>query len=78
MCQQDMVLLLQAYCPLEGSIYHRLLHIFCCPQPVCYNNDGLVHLFNIMYICHQLASAALSTKRAAISKNLIGTRFQNK
>ena len=67
------VLIITSMLSLEGSIYHWLLHIFCWTQPICCNNDRLVHLLNIIYICCQLAGVALSTKRRSI-----GTRFQNK
>ncbi|XP_011402497.1 PREDICTED: programmed cell death protein 2-like [Amphimedon queenslandica] len=39
-CNGFMLHLLQAYCPLEGSPYHRLLHIFCCSQPSCWSHKS--------------------------------------
>lgn len=34
-CQQSLALVVQVYCPLEGSPFHRLLHVFTCPLPRC-------------------------------------------
>ncbi|TEA42655.1 hypothetical protein DBR06_SOUSAS1610157 [Sousa chinensis] len=35
LCRQPLVLVVQVYCPLEGSPFHRLLHVFACPRPGC-------------------------------------------
>ncbi|KAM8775476.1 programmed cell death protein 2-like [Rhynchonycteris naso] len=34
-CRQPLALVVQVYCPLEGSWFHRLLHVFACPSPTC-------------------------------------------
>ncbi|XP_006096031.1 programmed cell death protein 2-like [Myotis lucifugus] len=34
-CRQPLALVVQVYCPLEGSSFHRLLHVFACPSPGC-------------------------------------------
>ncbi|XP_011370138.1 programmed cell death protein 2-like isoform X1 [Pteropus vampyrus] len=34
-CRQLLALVVQVYCPLEGSPFHRLLHVFTCPRPRC-------------------------------------------
>ncbi|XP_037676218.1 programmed cell death protein 2-like [Choloepus didactylus] len=34
-CGQGLVLAVQVYCPLEGSPFHRLLHVFACASPRC-------------------------------------------
>ncbi|XP_045842980.1 programmed cell death protein 2-like isoform X2 [Meles meles] len=34
-CRQPLALVVQVYCPLEGSPFHRLLHVFACPLPRC-------------------------------------------
>uniref|UniRef100_A0A452UY20 Programmed cell death 2 like n=1 Tax=Ursus maritimus TaxID=29073 RepID=A0A452UY20_URSMA len=34
-CRQPLALVVQVYCPLEGSPFHRLLHVFACPLPAC-------------------------------------------
>lgn len=34
-CKQSLALVVQVYCPLEGSPFHRLLHVFACPLPRC-------------------------------------------
>ncbi|XP_045747190.1 programmed cell death protein 2-like isoform X2 [Mirounga angustirostris] len=34
-CRQPLALVVQVYCPLEGSPFHRLLHVFACPFPRC-------------------------------------------
>ncbi|XP_069406438.1 programmed cell death protein 2-like [Ovis canadensis] len=35
LCRQPLALVVQVYCPLEGSPFHRLLHVFACPRPEC-------------------------------------------
>ncbi|XP_058281532.1 programmed cell death protein 2-like isoform X2 [Hylobates moloch] len=34
-CGQPLALVVQVYCPLEGSPFHRLLHVFACACPGC-------------------------------------------
>ncbi|XP_041510000.1 programmed cell death protein 2-like isoform X2 [Microtus oregoni] len=34
-CAQPLALVVQVYCPLEGSPFHRLLHVFACARPGC-------------------------------------------
>ncbi|XP_008572924.1 PREDICTED: programmed cell death protein 2-like [Galeopterus variegatus] len=34
-CGQPLVLVVQVYCPLECSPFHRLLHVFSCACPTC-------------------------------------------
>ncbi|XP_040591447.1 programmed cell death protein 2-like isoform X2 [Mesocricetus auratus] len=34
-CAQPLALVVQVYCPLEGSPFHRLLHVFVCARPAC-------------------------------------------
>ncbi|XP_021095413.1 programmed cell death protein 2-like isoform X2 [Heterocephalus glaber] len=34
-CRQPLVLVVQVYCPLEGSPFHRQLHVFACARPRC-------------------------------------------
>ncbi|XP_042523886.1 programmed cell death protein 2-like [Dipodomys spectabilis] len=34
-CGRPLALVVQLYCPLEGSPFHRLLHVFACAQPTC-------------------------------------------
>ncbi|XP_076988318.1 programmed cell death protein 2-like [Tamandua tetradactyla] len=34
-CGQLLILAVQVYCPLEGSPFHRLLHVFACVSRVC-------------------------------------------
>ncbi|XP_010594396.1 programmed cell death protein 2-like [Loxodonta africana] len=34
-CGQLLALAVQVYCPLEGSPFHRLLHVFACVRPDC-------------------------------------------
>lgn len=38
-CHAPLILVVQVYCPLEASHYHRLLHIFCCTEPKCWGNS---------------------------------------
>ena len=35
LCGAPLVHVVQVYCPLEGSPYHRTLHLFACPRPAC-------------------------------------------
>ncbi|XP_045388363.1 programmed cell death protein 2-like isoform X3 [Lemur catta] len=37
-CRQPLALVVQVYCPLEASPFHRLLHVFACACPAC--GDG--------------------------------------
>ncbi|XP_025280962.2 programmed cell death protein 2-like isoform X1 [Canis lupus dingo] len=39
-CRQPLALVVQVYCPLEGSPFHRLLHVFACPLPGCGGGGG--------------------------------------
>ncbi|XP_072606555.1 programmed cell death protein 2-like [Vulpes vulpes] len=39
-CRQPLALVVQVYCPLEGSRFHRLLHVFACPLPGCGGGGG--------------------------------------
>ncbi|KAM4825504.1 programmed cell death protein 2-like [Thomomys bottae] len=34
-CGRPLALVVQVYCPLEGSPFHRLLHVFACALPTC-------------------------------------------
>ncbi|XP_063108633.1 programmed cell death protein 2-like isoform X2 [Cavia porcellus] len=34
-CRQPLALVVQVYCPLEGSPFHRQLHVFACARPTC-------------------------------------------
>ncbi|XP_003796129.1 programmed cell death protein 2-like [Otolemur garnettii] len=34
-CGQPLALVVQVYCPLEASPFHRLLHVFACACPTC-------------------------------------------
>ncbi|XP_052568272.1 programmed cell death protein 2-like isoform X3 [Peromyscus californicus insignis] len=34
-CAEPLALVVQVYCPLEGSPFHRLLHVFACARPGC-------------------------------------------
>ncbi|XP_004600770.2 programmed cell death protein 2-like [Sorex araneus] len=34
-CGQPLALVVQVYCPLEGSPFHRLLHVFACARAGC-------------------------------------------
>ncbi|CAL8322845.1 unnamed protein product [Gadus morhua 'NCC'] len=35
LCGVPLVHVVQVYCPLEGSPYHRTLHLFACTRPAC-------------------------------------------
>ncbi|XP_020035958.1 programmed cell death protein 2-like isoform X1 [Castor canadensis] len=39
-CGQPLALVVQVNCPLEGSPFHRLLHVFACARPRCGDGDG--------------------------------------
>ncbi|XP_027286059.1 programmed cell death protein 2-like isoform X9 [Cricetulus griseus] len=36
-CAYPLALVVQVYCPLEGSPFHRLIHVFACARPGCGN-----------------------------------------
>ncbi|XP_013772344.1 programmed cell death protein 2-like [Limulus polyphemus] len=37
LCGHCMALVIQVYCPLGSSKYHRTLYIFCCTNPLCWS-----------------------------------------
>ncbi|XP_051017854.1 programmed cell death protein 2-like [Acomys russatus] len=39
-CAQPLALVVQVYCPLQGSPFHRLLHVFACARPGCGSGGG--------------------------------------
>jgi len=39
LCSSSLVLITQIYAPLDNSIYHRTLYLFCCVQPACWNDS---------------------------------------
>ncbi|XP_052263001.1 programmed cell death protein 2-like isoform X2 [Dreissena polymorpha] len=39
LCGRNQVLVVQLYCPLEGSPYHRTLYIFACTYHACWNKS---------------------------------------
>lgn len=38
-CAQPLTLVVQVYCPLDGSPFHRLLYVFACARPGCGNSQ---------------------------------------
>ncbi|XP_004690600.1 PREDICTED: programmed cell death protein 2-like [Condylura cristata] len=44
-CGQPLALVVQVYCPLGGSPFHRQLHVFACPQPGC--SSGGTHSWKV-------------------------------
>lgn len=38
-CAQPLTLVVQVYCPLEGSPFHRLLYVFACARRGCNDNQ---------------------------------------
>lgn len=38
-CAQPLALVVQVYCPLEGSPFHRLLYVFACARRDCSDNQ---------------------------------------
>ncbi|XP_067135742.1 programmed cell death protein 2-like [Centruroides vittatus] len=39
LCGQKMILVVQLYCPLGNSLYHRTLYVFCCIDRSCWNKQ---------------------------------------
>ncbi|KAK9758920.1 Programmed cell death protein 2, C-terminal putative domain [Popillia japonica] len=39
LCQLPRPLIVQIYAPLENTIYHRILYIFACINPNCWNHN---------------------------------------
>ena len=35
-CGAQLMLLVQVYCPLIGSTYHRTLYVYCCTRRSCW------------------------------------------
>ncbi|KAM6223719.1 programmed cell death protein 2-like [Rhynchocyon petersi] len=48
-CGQLLALVVQVYCPLEGSPFHRLLHVFACARPSC-NSGGSWKVFRSQWL----------------------------
>ncbi|CAI8029110.1 Programmed cell death protein 2-like [Geodia barretti] len=45
LCGGFLQLLVQVYCPLDDSVNHRLLHLYCCTQSTCNRtNEGWLAL----------------------------------
>ena len=44
-----MALLAQVYCPHNGSLYHRLLHVYCCCHPACWSKSER-YTFTILFL----------------------------
>ena len=36
-CGKDLLLVVQIYCPLVNSLYHRTLYVFGCSERDCWN-----------------------------------------
>ncbi|XP_048185742.1 programmed cell death protein 2-like isoform X2 [Perognathus longimembris pacificus] len=45
-CGRPLALVVQVYCPLEGSPFHRLLHVFACALPTC--GDGGARCWKVL------------------------------
>ena len=47
-CGKPQALVVQLYCPLEASSYHRSIYVFCCAEQVCWSeSSGWVKHLNI-------------------------------
>ncbi len=43
-CGLDMALLVQMYCPLEASPYHRTFHVYCCCSLACTKTNRYMYM----------------------------------
>ncbi|KAG5839695.1 hypothetical protein ANANG_G00207650 [Anguilla anguilla] len=39
LCSTDLTHVVQVYCPLAASPYHRTINVFACPNPLCYGKS---------------------------------------
>nr|XP_020840668.1 programmed cell death protein 2-like isoform X3 [Phascolarctos cinereus] len=49
-CGAAMAHVVQVYCPLEGSPYHRLLHVFACVHSDCVGQRGSWKVFRSQFL----------------------------
>jgi len=49
-CGKLLYLLLQAYAPLEGTDYERVLYVFACREKSCQKKDGSVKAFRAVSV----------------------------
>ncbi|XP_078256832.1 programmed cell death protein 2-like [Rhinoraja longicauda] len=40
LCSAPLAHLVQVYCPLEGSLYHRTVNVWACVRPECWGRSG--------------------------------------
>ncbi|KAJ1965778.1 hypothetical protein GGI12_000523 [Dipsacomyces acuminosporus] len=82
-CGADMVLLAQAYVPLTGSPYDRVLYVWCCNRRACTGRPGAArairgHLLNREYalsLIQEKKKRKAPTPKEADSKNRSASLF---
>jgi pre-rRNA-processing protein TSR4 len=76
-------LLTQVYCPLEGSVNHRLLHLYCCTVPTCHRrSEGWLALRSeqrdstLSSTNYTVTSSSPATATAATSVSAVSDKLQ--
>nr|CAB3264722.1 programmed cell death protein 2-like [Phallusia mammillata] len=59
-CGCPQLLVVQVYCPLENSKYHRTIYLFCCPNKTCWseNNGWMVLRIQSLEVKHKQEKTA--------------------
>lgn len=60
-CRAPLVLVVQVYCPLDTSPYHRNLHLFVCPAAACGGSADTWTVLRSQCLEAKAAEAARST-----------------
>ncbi|XP_045213190.2 programmed cell death protein 2-like [Mercenaria mercenaria] len=64
-CKKEQFLVVQLYCCLEKSIYHRTLYVFACGNPACWNNEQSW----TVYRCQSADSNQLESPSQSVPKD---------
>lgn len=64
-CGDPLVHVVQVYCPLDTSPYHRNLHLFACPGPGCGGRPGCWAVLRSQSLEAEVAAAARTSSRPA-------------
>ncbi|KAJ2888998.1 hypothetical protein FB639_000223 [Coemansia asiatica] len=68
-CNQEMVLLVQAYVPLDDSAYDRVIYIWACNRRACAGRPGAAKAIRGHLLNKEYALKLLKRKRSADAKN---------
>ncbi|XP_043844525.1 programmed cell death protein 2-like isoform X2 [Dromiciops gliroides] len=68
-CGAAMAHVVQVYCPLEGSPFHRLMHVFSCVQSTCVGQPNSWKVFRSQFLQRQEDYAQDSTRKEKEENN---------